>query len=283
MLMEALLGIKAQVTHSRFVYDAVVVDNDAERSAENIVAAFKAKAPFTVTYDCEPENNIALTRNRAISNARGSLLAFIDDDEIPLSNWLITLYRILKHYDCDGVLGPVLPYYSAGAPDWIVESNVFNRKRFKTGTRLANNMRTGNALIKREIISNDEIPFNPGFGLTGGEDVDFFERKITAGKTFVWCDEAIVYETVPPERWTIAFHSKRFFRIGTINGKRMRARGVGSVLPLIKTFGSLTVSTILLVVKLPLGKRHWVLPFLKILYAIGTILSFTGLISARER
>jgi hypothetical protein len=43
-------------------------------------------------------------------------------------------------------------------------------------------------------------PFRPEFG-SGCEDLDFFKRMIEAGHTFVWCDEAVVNEVIPPERW----------------------------------------------------------------------------------
>lgn len=34
-----------------------------------------------------------------------------------------------------------------------------------------------------------------------GEDRDFFKRKIEGGDVFVWCNEAPVFETIPPSRW----------------------------------------------------------------------------------
>src|SRR6185436_12373393 len=42
--------------------------------------------------------------------------------------------------------------------------------------------------------------FSPEFG-TGGSDVDFFRRMTLAGHRFIWCNEAIVHEIVPPNRW----------------------------------------------------------------------------------
>ena len=36
-----------------------------------------------VKYCVEPRQNIALARNKALQNAEGDLIAFIDDDEFP--------------------------------------------------------------------------------------------------------------------------------------------------------------------------------------------------------
>ena len=35
------------------------------------------------------KQNIALARNKAIENAKGDFIAFIDDDEFPLDQWLL--------------------------------------------------------------------------------------------------------------------------------------------------------------------------------------------------
>src|SRR5262249_47549740 len=41
------------------------------------------------------------------------------------------------------------------------------------------------------------------------EDTDFFRRAIEKGHRFIWCDEALVFECVPPSRWTRRFMLKR--------------------------------------------------------------------------
>ena len=51
-----------------------------------------------MTYAVEPERNIALARNRALSLARGEKLAFIDDDEMASPFWLSTLLAAEKRY-----------------------------------------------------------------------------------------------------------------------------------------------------------------------------------------
>ena len=43
-----------------------VVDNDENRSAEQVVRAFAAQSRIPTHYRVEPEQNIALARNRAI-------------------------------------------------------------------------------------------------------------------------------------------------------------------------------------------------------------------------
>jgi len=67
----------------QFTYSIVVADNDQLQSARPVVLEFRSASPIPVTYCAEPQQNIALTRNRAIANASGDYIAFVDDDEFP--------------------------------------------------------------------------------------------------------------------------------------------------------------------------------------------------------
>jgi hypothetical protein len=67
--------------------------------------------------------------------------------------------------------------------------------------------RTGNVLFRRQVLLGYEQPFRPEF--RNGEDQEFFHRAIGRGHVFVWCDEAVAYEVVPPMRWNRKFLLKR--------------------------------------------------------------------------
>lgn len=234
LLLTLLEALEQQADNDAFAFDVVIVDNDATRSSESVVSAFAQRSRRAVHYDCEPERNISLTRNRAVRNATGNLVAFIDDDEQPVREWLVRLYHAMRQASADGALGPVLPEFPAEAPGWLKRGRVFERRRHATGDRIsAKDARTGNLLVRRSIFTEHGCWFDPAFGRTGGEDTDFFARQFRAGGVFVWCDEAIASEVVPPERWTVSFHVKRLLRAGTIDGEAIRAgslRGRGLVL-----------------------------------------------------
>src|SRR6266568_8496339 len=88
-LLERLLEkLQHQTTNGLFTYSVVVCDNDAEQSATSIVSAARENVGIEITYCCEPRENIALARNKALEGARGNFVAFIDDDEFPTSDWL---------------------------------------------------------------------------------------------------------------------------------------------------------------------------------------------------
>jgi succinoglycan biosynthesis protein ExoM len=284
MLASALNGVLGQQKDPAFDWEIVVIDNDEHRSAEAVVRKIQSSNNSRIIYDCEPEKNISLARNRAIANSSGNLIAFMDDDERPAGNWLKKLTGTLKQYDAAGVLGPVLPDFPESAPKWIKNCNIFDRKRFPTGTVLTErHTRTGNALLDRSTFPESESCFDPSFGLTGGEDVDFFSKQMKNKHVYIWCDEAIVYETIPPERWPIRFHFQKFLRIGTINGEKLRALGIHGIVPFLKNLISTAVWFLASLILLPFGRAVWVKPALKLTYSISSCLSYCGISFLRYR
>jgi succinoglycan biosynthesis protein ExoM len=199
-----------QKTENLFSYSITVVDNDFSKSAEAIVSGYSIKATIPVRYCLEPEKNIAHARNRAVQNADGNFIAFIDDDECPEITWLLNMYKAFFAYKCDGVLGPVNPKFEAPPPLWLLKSKLLDRPRFVTGTFLTiNNLRSGNVLLVSELFSDKKQPFDSRFGKTGGEDGDFFRKLLAQGKHFIWCDEAPAWESVPAERFKRSYFLKR--------------------------------------------------------------------------
>jgi len=195
----------------QILYSIVVVDNDLSQSARTVVEEFSRASRLSTVYGFEPEQNISLARNRSVNLANGELIAFIDDDEFPSSNWLVALYRTLVEHEADAVLGPVKPHLTPAIPDWLVKSKVLERREYETGYQMRDHSqtRTGNVLIRKNVFESSEDYFDPEYGRSGGGDAMFFKRAINKGKKIVWCNEAIVYEEVPPERCTSIYYFRR--------------------------------------------------------------------------
>ena len=227
-LARLLEALAAQRRAGRFDLRLVVVDNDPAASAEAIVRAFSARTELALRHAHEPVPNIARARNRACSLAQAEFVAMIDDDELPGPDWLAQLLDTLRARDADGVLGPVRPRYEAPPPAWVVRGGFCERARHPTGTRLrrARELRTGNLLIRRASLLAEPGPFDEALGRSGGEDTDFFRRRLARGDTYVWCDEAPVWEAVPAERLTRGYFLRRAWVRGVVNAARVRPLSV---------------------------------------------------------
>jgi succinoglycan biosynthesis protein ExoM len=199
-LRRLLWELIRQETGGLFTYSVVVVDNDKEESAKPVVMTLAETYPTPIVYCVETEQSIARARNRAVERAQGDFVAFIDDDEIPIKEWLLTLFKVCTDRGVDGVLGPVKPHFDTDPPRWITRGRFYERADYPTGFVIDGAKgRTGNVLLKRALFRPGEPAFRPEF--VTGEDQDFFRRSIAEGHVFIWSSEAVAYEIVPPARW----------------------------------------------------------------------------------
>lgn len=270
-LKRLLNGVGAQVTEGQFTYSVVVADNDQLRSAEPIVSEFKRASPIPVTYCVEPQQNIALTRNRAIANASGDYIAFVDDDEFPAADWLLCLFKACGQHKADGVIGSVKPEYEGQPPSWIVRGKFHVRSTYPTGFVINwRQGRTGNLLFKRSLIKDREQAFRSKF-LTG-EDQDFFRRMIERGGVFVWCHEALAREAIPASRWSRSF----MLRSALLRGKISLLHPSFRALEFLKSTLAVALYTLALPIVLLGGQHNFMKYLIKTFYHLGRLLASIG-------
>ncbi len=267
-----------------FTYSIVVVDNDVNQSARKVVQKYQQRSPVSFFYDVEPIQNIALTRNRAVQCAKGNFIAFIDDDEFPCDNWLINLYSFCRKYNVDGVLGPVKPLFTSDAPSWLKRSRICERPSHMNGTVLNHlQTRTGNVLIKYSILEGEDAPFPPEMGRTGGEDIEFFKRMIARGRVFVWCEEAVVYENIPPDRYRRLYYIEKSMRIGGLTGEMLKNGGLEKWKCLLRSVCAAVIYTISAVRGLLIGQYVFMKSSMKLTYHLSRIAGCFGFVPIRER
>ena len=276
LLKRALDALGTQATEGLFTFSVVVVDNDAEESGRATVADASG---LQLTYCVEPRQNIALARNKAVANAKGDFVAFLDDDEYPIREWLFTLFRVCQQYGVDGVLGPVKPYFESDPPEWVKKGRFFDRPTFGTGYKVNwDQARTGNVLFKRDILNAVDVPFRSEFD-TAGEDVDFFRRVMEKGCTFVWCNEAVVYEVVPASRCNRRYLLKRALLRGSNFPKHPTHRLRNATKSLI----AVPCYTLALPVLALFGQHLFLTYLIKLLDHSSRLLAYVGLSSVTRR
>jgi glycosyltransferase involved in cell wall biosynthesis len=277
-LRRLLAELAGQETGGLFTFSVVVADNDRERSAARVVDEFVAAGSgLRVDYCVQPQQNIALTRNTAIEHAHGDFIAFIDDDEWPTPQWMLTLFTACRDRDADGVLGPVKPHFDEQPPTWVVSGKFYDRPSYPTGLVIDwRKGRTGNVLLKRRIFEAEAQPFRPEF-LTG-EDQDFFRRMIAKGYVFVWCHEALAYETVPPIRWNRTFMLKRALLRGAVS----LVHPTSGRTAIAKSVIAAPMYTAALPFALAMGQGRFMTCLVKLFDHIGRLLAVVGVNPVRQ-
>jgi GT2 family glycosyltransferase len=208
----------------------VVVDNNPD-----LYGWVRERLPEVVPVDHRGARGASATRNSGVRAARGSILAFLDDDAVAQPNWLQNLTAPLDRPDVVGVGGYVEPVWRGQVPKWLPEEFLWvvgatYRGMPKTAAPVRNVWSENMAVTRADFWSVGG--FREGFGKTGlespaGEDTDFCIRltAATEGRTWWYEPSARIGHVVPPSRGTRRFFVQRCYNEG--QGKAVLARLLG--------------------------------------------------------
>jgi glycosyltransferase involved in cell wall biosynthesis len=197
----------------------VVVDNNAD-----LYEWVRTQLPGVVAVDHQGPRGASATRNSGARAARGSILAFLDDDAVARPGWLRNLTAPLARPDVVGVGGYVEPVWLGPEPYWMPEEFLWvvgasYRGMPLTAGPIRNVWSENMAVTRADFLKIDG--FREGFGKSGleprgGEDTDFCIRLASAIKGGVWWYEpsARVGHSVPPGRSTLRFFMVRCYNEG---------------------------------------------------------------------
>ena len=213
LLSKLLVSLEMQVLPEGVVVEGIVVDNDPRKSAEPIVADVHGTERIRFSYFHQPVKNISLTRNMAVEKASGKYLLFIDDDEVAPPDWISRLMEAVQQFAADGVFGPVMPEFHPLTPQWMRRRELYYDPMETTGERAVDKW-TNNCIVRAAIMKRMEQPFDPEYGLSGGEDAHLFERLERQGARFAYCREGWVSEYLPPQRTSLKYLFSRGLKGG---------------------------------------------------------------------
>jgi succinoglycan biosynthesis protein ExoM len=277
LLKDLILSLYAQKLKKNWILEIIIVDNDELFLGKQIVNQFSNTQQIEIKYYVQPIKNISLTRNMTVSKSRGDLILFIDDDGFASESWIYNMIDCMDKYQADAVFGTVIPVYENGVSDWIKKGGYFERLIQQTG-EISRYTRTTNCLIKSNIIKEVPGPFNPTYGLTGGEDIDLFNTIKSKGGKFVFCKEGVVYDFIPKQRAQLKWLVFRRFRTGrgfTENQlKHSNLKLINGFFSIIKAGLYLCISLLLSIFLFPFKTKRigW---FLKAVSNFGHLAAFT--------
>ncbi|RUS42677.1 glycosyltransferase family 2 protein [Cohnella sp. AR92] len=119
---EALLSLAPQRFGDSF--EVIVVDNGSTDQTAQTVQEFGRTASFPVHYVYEGRLGLSVARNRAIREAKGEFILFLDDDAVASPDWIggiVSVFDKDPKIGCVG--GRIEPAWEGEAPDWLPEEN----------------------------------------------------------------------------------------------------------------------------------------------------------------
>ncbi|KAF0184944.1 MAG: glycosyl transferase [Hyphomonadaceae bacterium] len=199
-------------------FEIILMDNDRNASAKlsaDILAAEAEAKQIDFTYAIEPEAGVANARNSAVKLAKGTFIAFLDDDEVAFENWLEMLVAAQKETEAEVVFGPIEARLEQGYQEPHDFFKLFFSRLVSGPTRIIEKpYGCGNCLLSVAATQELKPPFNPMTNDTGGEDDLLWAYIASKGGKFGWAENAWVYEDVPSNRANWRYLTLRGFAYG---------------------------------------------------------------------
>lgn len=216
-------------------WEAVAVNNNSSDDTAGVFARFAAQHPaLNIRMVDEARQGLSWARNRGIAEAKGEVIAIIDDDEEVNPGFAAAYAGFFdRHPEAAAAGGKVVPRYETGRPQWMSRfterpiAGTLDRgdteKHFGRGYPAG-----GNMAARREVFEKYGS-FNTDLGRTGdnpmgGEEKEFFHRIASGGEAVWYLPEAVIFHIIPPEKLTMKYF-RRLAR-GCGASERVRTRSI---------------------------------------------------------
>jgi glycosyltransferase involved in cell wall biosynthesis len=116
-LPELLNKLDNQVETENISWEIIIVDNNSTDRTAQLVKTYQEnwQKPFPLKYCFEARQGAAYARKRAVQEAKGELIGFLDDDNYPNSNWVAKAYEFGQNHPQAGAYGSQIH------PNWEIE------------------------------------------------------------------------------------------------------------------------------------------------------------------
>lgn len=224
-LMVTLASVGAQSAKPS-LWECIIVDNNSRDNTQERVAEFAKEHPtLNIRYCFEPNQGLSYARNKGISEAKGDIIAFIDDDERIVAEFINSYIKLFdEHPDAMAAGGKIIAEYPTGRPRWMshyTERPIANPMDFGDYITPFPKGRIpggGNMAMRREVFSTiglfDTTLGRTGKRLIGGEESELFERIYSLGMKCYYAPRAVMYHIIPAEKLTTEYFERLCYNTG---------------------------------------------------------------------
>jgi glycosyltransferase involved in cell wall biosynthesis len=206
----ALESVTASQLPDSISWEVLVVDNNSKDDTRKVVEELAGKYPSRFRYLFEPQQGKSYALNAGIREARGNILAFMDDDVIVDLKWLQNLTGIFQERGWAGAGGRILPERAFTPPAWLSLEGKYALAPLalfdlgpQTGELLEAPIGTNMAFRKEvfEKVGGFRTDLGPLPGSEArSEDMEFGYRVLSAGLRLWYEPSAIVHHSLPAHR-----------------------------------------------------------------------------------
>lgn len=208
------------------LWECIIVDNNSRDNTQERVAEFAKEHPtLNIRYCFEPNQGLSYARNKGISEAKGDIIAFIDDDERIVAEFINSYIKLFdEHPDAMAAGGKIIAEYPTGRPRWMshyTERPIANPMDFGDYITPFPKGRIpggGNMAMRRGLFDSVGV-FDTSLGrmggkLIGGEESELFERIYSLGMKCYYAPRAVMYHIIPAEKLTTEYFERLCYNTG---------------------------------------------------------------------
>lgn len=120
-LPDVLERLRSQVETESFTWEILVIDNNSCDRTAQVIREYQTQWPSwcpLIYYFC-PEQGAAFARQKAVEKAKGKLIGFLDDDNLPEKNWVAAAYEFGQNHPQVGAYGSQIHgyFFEANTPE----------------------------------------------------------------------------------------------------------------------------------------------------------------------
>jgi glycosyltransferase involved in cell wall biosynthesis len=211
--IESLTNLKVPVGCEA---EILVVDNNSVDNTKEVVLRYSLRSPIKIVYLYEPQKDLSVARNRAIEEACGDYLSFLDDDCAVSPDWLQILVDDIDELAPFIMGGPYIGALLPGnSPKWFKGDYFSNLPCcFKRGYHREFRASGCNMVLHRRVY--DMHRFDKNFGMKGdelklGEEVLLQDRFLNenAGAMVFYEPRIGVNHYILPHKISLSYCAKR--------------------------------------------------------------------------
>ena len=220
----------------RAPWEFLIVDNGCNDGTPDLLAHYAWPPDWRVRIVREEKLGLSNARNRAIAEAAGRYVIFMDDDETADPDWLCAYERLIEANKPDAFGSRIRVSFEDARPAWLQddllgflgELNRFDRITQITSPRTS--FHGGNFGFRKAVCERvgafDDMLGRKGDDNTGGEEVDFYRRLLAAGFRTWWTPEALIYHRIQASKLNRRYFLDLHFRQGKVEGARARGKKI---------------------------------------------------------
>ena len=99
--------LRSQINTENISWEVIIVDNNSSDNTSKIVQDYQSRFSefVSIRYLFEPQQGAAFARLKAIKEAKGTYIGFLDDDVLPEKNWIYAAYSFCQAHPQAGAVG----------------------------------------------------------------------------------------------------------------------------------------------------------------------------------